>query len=89
MAPVVRGRIWLGLGTLAVLVPLFLVREPILGLLRQREFVRDWVQSFGSLAPLAYIALYVLQILVAPIPGNAISRFSFSRFPMRFTTSRG
>ena len=73
MAPVVRGRIWLGLGILAVLVLLFLVREPILALLQQREVVRGWVESFGVLAPVAYIALYVLQILVTPIPGNVIS----------------
>ena len=72
-APLVRRKIGIALGVLAFLVILFLVREPILGLLRQREFVRDWVQSFGPLAPLAYIALYVLQILVAPIPGNVIS----------------
>lgn len=73
MTPVLRQRIWWGLGLVGFVAMLFLARETILALTTQREHVRDWVQSFGALAPVAYVALYILQILVAPIPGNVIS----------------
>ncbi|MFQ5857001.1 MAG: hypothetical protein ACE5LU_15415 [Anaerolineae bacterium] len=55
-----------------------LVRQPILALIDRAEALRAeprgeaaraWVQSFGPLAPLAYIALFVAQILLAPLPG--------------------
>jgi uncharacterized membrane protein YdjX (TVP38/TMEM64 family) len=73
MTSVLRQRIWWGLGILGFVAILILAREPVIALIPQREHVRDWVQSFGVLAPVAYIALYVLQILAAPIPGNVIS----------------
>ena len=34
--------------------------------------LKAFVHSFGSYAPLAYILLQVLQVIVAPIPGGAI-----------------
>jgi len=37
---------------------------------RNNEQVRVWVESWGPLAPLAFILLQVLQVAVAPIPGT-------------------
>jgi len=62
-----------------LLLVLLLVRAPILALITraealraqpQAEAARAWIQRFGSLAPLAYIALFAAQILVAPLPGH-------------------
>jgi uncharacterized membrane protein YdjX (TVP38/TMEM64 family) len=35
-----------------------------------KERVNDFVMSFGSYAPLVFIGLQILQVLVAPIPGE-------------------
>jgi uncharacterized membrane protein YdjX (TVP38/TMEM64 family) len=61
------------LGIAALLLMLFVAREPIGALLDQSEAARAWVLSFGSLAPLAYIFFCVMQILLAPIPGHFMS----------------
>jgi len=69
-APLTRRKIGFALVVVTILIALFVAREPILILFDQRDAARDWVLSFGSLAPLAFIALYVTQILLAPIPGH-------------------
>ena len=38
--------------------------------LSQADLLRGWIASFGPMAPLAYISVYILQIIVAPVPGN-------------------
>ena len=38
--------------------------------LSQADQLRSWIAGFGTLAPLAYIGIYILQIVVAPVPGN-------------------
>ena len=40
-------------------------------LLSDREKIRNFVASFGPLAPLAFIGLQVMQVLISPIPGEA------------------
>ncbi|MDD5451130.1 MAG: VTT domain-containing protein [Desulfovibrionales bacterium] len=40
-------------------------------LLSDREKVRDFVASFGPLAPLAFIGLQIMQVVISPIPGEA------------------
>ncbi len=40
-------------------------------LFHKREALRDLVLSFGSLAPIAYIAVQALQVVFSPIPGEA------------------
>lgn len=48
------------------------------------EDVREYVQSFGPLAPLAYFVLYVLQAIVAPIPGPVLIAASVILFGFWF-----
>ncbi|MDQ7838825.1 MAG: VTT domain-containing protein [Thermodesulfobacteriota bacterium] len=44
-------------------------------LLSDREKIRDFVASFGSLAPLAFIGLQIMQVVISPIPGEATGGF--------------
>lgn len=34
--------------------------------------VREWVRSFGGLAPVAFVSLQALQVVVAPVPGQVL-----------------
>ncbi len=49
-----------------------------------REHMREYVESWGSLAPAAFIALQWLQVVLAPIPGEltgAVGGFIFGGAP--------
>lgn len=62
---------WLVLLTLAGITLFFwLLSEPLIYLLHQGDLVSNWINSFGALAPLAYISFFALQILIAPLPGQ-------------------
>jgi uncharacterized membrane protein YdjX (TVP38/TMEM64 family) len=39
--------------------------------LTSKEKVRAWIMSYGSAAPLIFVALQILQVVIAPIPGEA------------------
>jgi uncharacterized membrane protein YdjX (TVP38/TMEM64 family) len=58
-------------GILFLVAPLALVwavpgiRDPVA--------IREWVLAFGPLAPVVLVALQVLQVLVAPVPGQALA----------------
>lgn len=62
--------LWLGVGWAAYLVG-------------HAEWVRNMAQNLGPFAPLAYIGLFALQILLAPVPGQffaVMSGFLFGIF---------
>lgn len=49
-----------------------------------RENLRTWIDSLGPLAPLGFILLQALQVVVAPIPGEAtgfLGGFLFGALP--------
>jgi uncharacterized membrane protein YdjX (TVP38/TMEM64 family) len=52
---------------------LALIWRPLLALLSDPARLRAWVATFGPLAPLAFIALQMGQILIAPLPGSFIN----------------
>jgi len=56
----------LGIVVLSVLVA---YREPIYTVLRDPEAVRAWLMDLGPWGPAGLIAVFALQILVAPVPG--------------------
>ncbi len=73
-------RLWpylfLSMGLLAYLAwisrdQLSLLFYSIISLFEHREAIRDFILSFGPLAPVAYILLQALQVIVSPIPGEA------------------
>lgn len=44
--------------------------KPLVYLLHQGDAARTWVGQFGLWAPLVYMGLFALQILIAPMPGQ-------------------
>jgi uncharacterized membrane protein YdjX (TVP38/TMEM64 family) len=51
--------------------------------LRHREELRTYLQSWGSWAPVAFVAVQALQVVIAPIPGEftgVIGGFLFGTF---------
>ena len=58
------------LALLGITLFFWLLSEPLIYLLQQGDVVSNWINGFGVLAPLAYISLFALQILIAPMPGQ-------------------
>lgn len=44
--------------------------EPVLNAFQNGTVLRQWVESLGWWAPVGYLAIQVLQIVIAPIPGS-------------------
>ncbi|MFN8535791.1 MAG: VTT domain-containing protein [Dehalococcoidia bacterium] len=66
----------LGMAALLLLV-LFVVNRDSIGLLlSDASFLRNWVLSFGPAAPVALLGLQIIQIVIAPIPAQAIGMVS-------------
>lgn len=69
----IRGQAIAVLGLLALVVATLLIwHKPLLSFFTDRAKVQGFVMRFGPWAPLAAILLYVTQVLLAPIPGQAI-----------------
>lgn len=47
----------------------FANREPILAVVKDPIAIRAWLESLGPWGPVGLIALFALQILIAPVPG--------------------
>jgi uncharacterized membrane protein YdjX (TVP38/TMEM64 family) len=56
----------------AVLVSAFFFRKDLYELFRSSESVRAWVAARGVLAPLAFIGLQIVQVIVFVIPGEVV-----------------
>jgi uncharacterized membrane protein YdjX (TVP38/TMEM64 family) len=66
-----RREFWLLLagGALLTLL-LWWLSGPFEVMLARVGDVREWILTFGALAPVVYIGLFSLQILIAPLPGQ-------------------
>jgi uncharacterized membrane protein YdjX (TVP38/TMEM64 family) len=72
-----RGEFWLGVAAVFGVGLLFwLVNEQLIVLIKQAASARSLITTFGALAPLAYIALFAAQILIAPFPGQLMGVMS-------------
>jgi uncharacterized membrane protein YdjX (TVP38/TMEM64 family) len=72
----VARNVALAFAALLLLLVCFLNRDTIGLALSDATFLRNWVLSFGAAAPVVLIGLQVLQIVVAPIPAQAIGMVS-------------
>jgi uncharacterized membrane protein YdjX (TVP38/TMEM64 family) len=79
-----RTDFWIALLGLAVgSFLLWLVGEQLVGLLERAAEARTLITTFGPLAPLVFVLLFALQILVAPLPGQfmgVMSGYLFGAF---------
>lgn len=60
------------LGGFMLIVILLVLWIPLSQVNTSSEIIRIWIEQLGPLAPLAFFALNVIQILVAPIPGYPV-----------------
>ncbi|PKO19285.1 MAG: hypothetical protein CVU39_01660 [Chloroflexi bacterium HGW-Chloroflexi-10] len=68
-----KTRIWVVLLVILLIISgVILWFSPMGVLLRDRELLLVWMQSYGRWAPLVIIGLHILQVLSAPIPGTAL-----------------
>lgn len=69
-----RREVWLVVaGVLLLVVGVRWLSEPVADLMVHAERLRDWILTFGPLAPLVYIGIFALQILLAPVPGQFLA----------------
>lgn len=72
-----QREVWLALLAFSTMVVLFWAfREPLVYLLHQGDVARNWVNHFGYWAPLVYIGVFAMQILIAPMPGQFLGVMS-------------
>ena len=61
------------LAAAVLLAPLVIWREPLAAVFAQRERVVAAIRGAGGWGPVVLIALYVAQVIAAPIPGQAVN----------------
>ncbi len=66
-----KALIVLGVLIVGVILLLFLAR-PLWGIFTSQESVKEYILSYGPYAPIAFISLQIVQVLIAPIPGQVI-----------------
>ncbi len=66
-----RWEFWaLVAGGVLLVFTLWWLSDPLARLLDRGDDLRRWILGFGPLAPLVYMAIFALQVLLAPIPGH-------------------
>jgi uncharacterized membrane protein YdjX (TVP38/TMEM64 family) len=74
MTPGQRLTLGAAAAVIAGLLAVFLIAGgPIVHYFRHPDELRELVQSWGAWAPLGIILFQMLQVIVAPLPGNAMS----------------
>ncbi|MBS3783251.1 MAG: TVP38/TMEM64 family protein [Anaerolineae bacterium] len=72
-----RGWLWLTIAlatalALGISAALWGWQKPLWAIIRDRSRLQAWVASLGPWGPLATISLNVLQVILAPIPGQFV-----------------
>jgi uncharacterized membrane protein YdjX (TVP38/TMEM64 family) len=63
----------LGALFVALLGTFILYRDSIWSIVSDPDHLKSWIATAGPLGPISIIALQIIQIVIAPIPGQAIS----------------
>src|SRR5688500_14054075 len=82
----------LALGAVGLLVVVTVLVWPYLSLFSDPEKARELISQAGPWAPLAFIALQILQVFIAPIPGQVtgfVGGYLFGTFLGTFYTIIG
>ena len=72
-----RGWLWLTIAlatalALGISAALWGWQKPLWAIIRDRSRLQTWVASLGPWGPLATISLNVLQVILAPVPGQFV-----------------
>jgi len=68
-----KGKIILTIVIIALIITLlyyYMQRNGLIEFFSSKERIQAYVASFGIWAPLAFVALQIVQVILAPIPGN-------------------
>ncbi|GAA0538663.1 TVP38/TMEM64 family protein [Halorubrum ejinorense] len=68
-----RRGIAAAIGVAVLAVGLYVLVSRYAGFLTDATALRAWLDGFGIFAPLVFIALQALQVIVAPIPGQVVA----------------
>ncbi|MDZ5810849.1 TVP38/TMEM64 family protein [Halorubrum sp. AD140] len=60
-------------GVAVAFLGLYLLVREYAAFLTDAEALRLWLRQFGVLAPLVFVAIQALQVIVAPIPGQVVA----------------
>ncbi len=60
------------LGILILVIAAYFLTQPYHRLLYDVDALRNFIQSFGILAPVVLILIQISQVIIAPIPGPAV-----------------
>ena len=60
------------------------LEAPMAALLRAGGDLRTWLVGLGPLAPIVYVVIYAVQILVAPLPGSLMALMAGYVFGFRW-----
>jgi uncharacterized membrane protein YdjX (TVP38/TMEM64 family) len=71
-------RIWLAVGLILVGLVVVLIKwgQPLYRFVADETQIRAWVLGLGGWGPLAIVVLEIAQILLAPLPGQAVGAVS-------------
>jgi uncharacterized membrane protein YdjX (TVP38/TMEM64 family) len=66
-----RWQLWAAVaGSIGLFLALWWLSEPLTRALARGDDLRRWILGFGPLSPLVYMAVFALQVLIAPVPGH-------------------
>jgi uncharacterized membrane protein YdjX (TVP38/TMEM64 family) len=68
-----RRGIAAAVGVAVLAVGLYVLVSRYAGFLTNAEALRTWLDQFGIFAPIVFIGLQALQVIVAPIPGQVVA----------------
>jgi uncharacterized membrane protein YdjX (TVP38/TMEM64 family) len=68
-----RRGVVVALVVIAVFVSLSLFVRRYGGFITDVDALRAWIRQFGALAPLVFIVIQAVQVVVAPIPGQVVA----------------
>lgn len=77
------------LGFMGLLAPLY---QGMWEIFRGKEQLRSYIESWGAWAPVAFVVIQALQVVMAPIPGEftgAVGGFIFGTVPSLFYSTAG
>lgn len=60
----------IGIAAFLILLYFYLQRNGLIEFFSSKEKIQEYVAGYGIWAPIAFMALQVVQVIIAPIPGN-------------------